>query len=186
MTTAIRDATADDPTAKGGGGRDAEVGGGGGAVPAPEAPVSEAELRQTEKVSIRISRRLLLAARQSAAPLEAGTVQEICSRLLESALRRREPEGRERALALVDRTLADLGEPLADVAPVTSKDLKGISVLLSPYAIEIAQNLAIRKGSHLTLQKVCEPLLSAELMQHRTEAIETAREVIKKLEELDE
>lgn len=144
------------------------------------------DLEPTEKVNLRIPRRLLLAARQSAAPLDAGTVQEICQNLLETELRRRAPKARERALASINRTIGDLGEPIADVPRITSKDLKPLSVYLSLYSLEIAQDLAKRKGSSLSIQKVCEPLLSAELKKHRTQAIDTARAIIADLESPDD
>ncbi len=148
--------------------------------------VPEEDLEPTEKVNLRIPRRLLLAARQSATPLDAGTVQEICQGLLEAALRKRASEARERALASINRTIGDLGEPIADVPPARNKDPKHLTVYLSLYALEIAQDLARRKGTTLTVQKICEPLLSAELKKHRTAAVETARAIIKALETPDD
>lgn len=148
--------------------------------------IPEADLKATEKINLRISQRLLLAARQSATPSEAATVQEICQEMLEQVLRARADEAHERAVAALNWTLHEDDEPLSDVPKIVSKDLKPLSVYISVYAVGIAKNLGQRKGAPLSIQKICEPLLSAELKRHRSKAIETARKIIAELEALDD
>lgn len=146
------------------------------------APPSPEDLEPTEKIGLRIPVRLLLVAKTLW--LDGGErVQPRCQRLLEAALNARADEAAARARAAANGTIGDLTEPLQNLAPVDYSETSQLTVQLSRYAVEIAENLGRRKGGSLSIQKICEPLLCHELRLIRKKAVAAAKSILDELED---